>query len=60
MKKEEQKLIRKAKSVYKKIFPCGGKETFKECFIEYNDKLFLWFDTEDESTHLITEEIQYQ
>lgn len=60
MSREEKRLIKKAKNVYKRIFPCGGKESFKECFSKYNDKLFLWFDTEDDSTHLITEEMQYK
>ena len=60
MGREEKRLIRKAQSVYKKIFPCGGKESFKDCFTKYEDKLFLWFDTEDQSTHIMTEDIAYK
>ena len=60
MGREEKRLIKKAQSVYKKIFPCGGKESFKDCFTKYEDKLFLWFDTEDQSTHIMTEDIAYK
>ena len=50
---KEKKLIKKAVNRYKKIFPCGGRKTFTECFTKANDnKLYFWFDTEDQSTHV--------
>ena len=48
----EKKLIKKARSKYKRIFPCRNKKSFAECFTTYNDKLFFWFDTENQSTHV--------
>ncbi len=52
----EKKLIQRAKNRYKKIFPCGNRRTFAECFTKTNDKLCFWFDTEDRSTHVEVEE----
>lgn len=56
MGKREEKLVKKAKEIYKFITPCGSKTSFDDCFTEYGDKLFFWFDTEDESTHLLIDE----
>ena len=50
---KEKKLIKRAVHKYKRIFPCGGRKTFSECFIKAHDnKLYFWFDTEDRSTHI--------
>ncbi len=57
MGKREEKLLKQAQDIYKFITPCGTKQSFDECFTEYGDKLFFWFDTEDESTHLLIEDI---
>jgi len=57
MGKQEKELIRKAQSIYKNIYPVGGRETFNGCFTKYGEKLFLWFDTEDQSTHVVTDEL---
>ena len=55
---KEKKLIKKAVHKYKKIFPCGGRKTFTECFTKAKDnKLYFWFDTEDQSTHV---EVDYR
>jgi len=53
----EKKLVKRAVDIYKNISPVGGKTSFSDCFTEYEDKLFFWFDTEDESTHIVIEEI---
>lgn len=57
MGKREQKLFKKARDIYKNITPCGSKKSFDECFTEYEDKLFFWFDTEDDSTHILIDEV---
>ena len=50
---KQKKLIKKAVNKYKKIFPCGGKTSFSECFTKESDNnLYFWFDTEDCSTHV--------
>ena len=53
MSKREIQLIKKAKEQYKKIFPCEGKDSLSECFTSHEDKVFFWFNTEDQSTHLV-------
>jgi hypothetical protein len=52
----QRKLIKKAQNKYKKIFPCRDKKSFAECFTSYNNRLFFWFDTEDQSTHVEIED----
>jgi len=46
-------LIQKALKTHKKIFPCGTKNSFSECFTFQGDKVLFWFDTEDHSTHMV-------
>ena len=55
MPEEKKMLIEKARKMYKKIYPCGKSETFSECFTENGDHLLLWFNTEDDSTHIVKE-----
>lgn len=50
-------LIRKALRAYKRIYPCGTRNSFSECFTFQDDNLLFWFDTEDHSTHLLVENI---
>ena len=56
-KKIKTKLIREAKRKYKSIFPCSRTEKFKDCFTLYGDKLYFWFDTADQNTHVVYEEL---
>lgn len=43
----KENLIESAKSQYGNIAPCGDNP-----FTEYDDMLFYWFDTPDQSTHM--------
>jgi hypothetical protein len=47
-------LLQKALNKYGKIFPCGTKNTFNECYTQFEDMILFWFDTEDHSTHIET------
>jgi hypothetical protein len=49
-------MIKKAKNRFKKILPCGRKRKFAECFTVEKDKVFFWFNTEDQSTHVLYSE----
>lgn len=50
---KQKKIIKKAVNKYKRIFPCGGKRRFSECFTRESDNsLYFWFNTEDHSTHV--------
>ena len=55
MPEEKKRLIEKARKMYKEIYPCGKGKTFSECFTENDDHLVLWFNTEDDSTHIVKE-----
>ena len=50
----EQDMIREAVQEYGEILPCGGKNTFNECFIDYkNGVKTFWFNDIEDSTHII-------
>jgi len=51
------RLIEKAIAKYKKIFPCGGTIQLEDCFTIDENKLFFWFNTEDNNTHVIEEKL---
>jgi hypothetical protein len=51
------RMIRKAERMHKKIFPCAEKADFDDCFTKNNDFVFFWYNTEDHSTHVITESL---
>lgn len=50
----EKQLIDKATRKHKKIFPCAHKENIDDCFTRDDGRLMLWFNTEDQSTHVVT------
>jgi hypothetical protein len=50
-------MIKKAKSRFKKVLPCGQRRNLDECFTVEKDKVLFWFNTEDESTHVICAEM---
>lgn len=56
MGEKEKRLIKKALKKYKKISPVGGRKSFHECFTRSKNRLYFWFDTEDRSTHIETED----
>ncbi len=49
-------MIKKAKCRFKKILPCGERRSLDECFTVEKDKVLFWFNTEDESTHVLSSE----
>jgi hypothetical protein len=54
----EKSLIRQAKSEYKKIFPCSHREKLEHCITRDKERVYLWFNTEDQSTHVLTKKIR--
>lgn len=59
MNKTKHHLIKKARQTYSKISPCGTKTSLFDCFtiIENGKKLVFWFNTPDNSTHVMVGEI---
>ena len=56
MNEIEQTLIKRARKQFKHIYPCSSKKGLKECFTVEDNQLILWFNTEDDSTHIITQD----
>ncbi|MDR0306502.1 MAG: hypothetical protein LBI42_06665 [Chitinispirillales bacterium] len=46
-------MINQALNRYRKIFPCGDKAEFSDCFTVDSGKLLFWFNTEDKTTHVM-------
>ncbi|MFP4417009.1 MAG: hypothetical protein ACOC4C_02450 [Fibrobacterota bacterium] len=53
MTKAEQALLAEAEAIYEKIYPCGTKQSLKECFTLHDNMVLFWFNTSDSSTHLL-------
>ena len=50
-------MIKKAKSRFKKILPCGRGRKFAECFTIEKERVLFWFNTEDKSTHVVCSDV---
>jgi hypothetical protein len=53
----KKSMIKKARSRFKRILPCGRRRKLKECFTVEKDRMFFWFNTQDQSTHVLCTEI---
>lgn len=49
----EMDLIRRAREKFTTIYPCSTKSSFDECFTRYGQKYVFWFNTGDNSTHVV-------
>lgn len=54
MNEMQNKMILEAKQSFKAIYPCGQKKELSECFTQMGDQLLFWFNTDDQSTHIIS------
>lgn len=57
MEKTKTKLINEARQRYRAISPCGRRSNIAECFSVMENCLILWFNTDDNSTHVVVAEI---
>jgi hypothetical protein len=53
----QKQLIERAREAYPQIFPCTSKQSFDECFTIFGTKCLFWFNTADNSTHMLVAEI---
>ncbi len=53
MNRMKQRLIKKAKGIHKTVLPCGGKSSLSDCFTDDGARLVFWFNTPDQSTHVL-------
>ena len=49
----EQSLIRKASEMHVNIYPCTQRADFEHCFTRDSERVYFWFNTEDNSTHIV-------
>ncbi|MDD5674818.1 MAG: hypothetical protein PHC61_11680 [Chitinivibrionales bacterium] len=57
-KKEiRQRMIQRALALHKKIYPCANRRKLQDCFTSEEDRIFFWFNTEDQTTHVLYEDL---
>lgn len=54
----KKKMISKAKKQFKNIYPCAYHKQLKDCFTVADDKMIFWFNTDDESTHVVMHKLK--
>ncbi|MBD3315574.1 MAG: hypothetical protein GF344_07290 [Chitinivibrionales bacterium] len=52
-KKIRARLIEQALMRHKKIYPCANHGNLNDCFTVSGNRILFWFNTEDQSTHLV-------
>jgi hypothetical protein len=57
MNELKKKLINRAEKQFKKIYPCSTKNNLGDCFTVEEEQLLFWFNTADESTHVLTHDL---
>ena len=50
-------MIKQATQRYNHIYPCSKKTSLEECFTIFGRKCCFWFNTDDNSTHMIVAEL---
>lgn len=50
-------MINEAKNNFTKIYPCGNNKDLDDCFTTYENQIFFWFNTDDDSTHVISKSL---
>jgi len=53
----EERLVIRASEMHSKIFPCAARKEFAQCFTKDRGKLCFWYNTEDQSTHLLVADL---
>lgn len=57
MSELQKKLIQRAIEQYNHIYPCSNRTDLSDCFTVYGGKTVFWFNTEDDSTHVLFEDV---
>ena len=53
----KKKIIERAYKQYRKVVPVSRKKNFSECFVQYENMLYFWFNTDGDTTRIIKERI---
>lgn len=57
MSELQKQMISQARRQYHQIFPCATKGSLRECFTVEENRILFWFNTADETTHVLAEEL---
>ncbi len=57
MNELKQNMINLATVRYNAIFPCASKRNLGECFTLEGNQMLFWFNTADQSTHVLAQDI---
>jgi hypothetical protein len=57
MNELQNKMMSKAREMYQEIRPCGAKDSWGECFTTEGTTVVFWFNTPDDSTHVLTAKV---
>ncbi|WP_155851799.1 hypothetical protein [Chitinivibrio alkaliphilus] len=57
MEHVKKQLIQEAQKSFSNIRPCSSKGSFQDCFSVEGDSLLFWFNTPDNSTHIMTADL---
>jgi hypothetical protein len=55
MDRVQKRIIKRALRRHKHIYPCASKTSLGECFTSCKDRLVLWYNTADKTTHAISD-----
>lgn len=50
-------MIKQAQELFQEIHPCSNKSELVECFTTEGNVLMFWFNTNDQSTHVMTTQL---
>ena len=54
MNEMKKAMIRQAIKKYRQIYPCGIRKDLWDCFTVMDGRIVFWFNTADNTTHLLT------
>jgi hypothetical protein len=54
---KQERLIEKAIEKHERIRPCSNRTELRDCFSVLGNKLIFWYNTDDDSTHVLVDEI---
>jgi hypothetical protein len=58
MTEVEERLVNQAAALHAAIFPCPSRGEFEHCFTWDKEKVYFWYNTEDQSTHVISADVR--
>ncbi|NLG18618.1 MAG: hypothetical protein GX556_14900 [Fibrobacter sp.] len=57
MNELQRHMINRAVELYKEIYPCSIHSSLGDCFTTEDKMVMFWFNTSDDSTHVLTADL---